>query len=254
MEPTQAFVVMPQPVRLREFTGHDERAVDRADSSAAIELIARLGGTASAPEARKLTAFERDRMLAGIFVRLYGDQVESTLRCSACNKPFDLSFSLRNLMSQHQPDTSAATPAGDGSYRMENGLRFRLPTGEDELSVIHLPANEAVRELLRRCLLETPPAFDPDGVQDAMERVAPILDVDINSSCPECGAAARVRFDLQTYLLQSILQDRRRLWRETHVLATTYKWGLDEIHSLARVDRRALVSMIETDVARRAVV
>ena len=235
---------------LRDLTGHDERAVERADSLAAIALIARLANT---PDANKMTAFERDVVLAKIHSRLYGDRVESTLKCAGCGKPFDIAFSLRDLMTRPQNE-AAVTPCGDGSFRMKNGLRFRLPTGEDEAGVLHLLASEAVAQLLRRCVLEAPADFDPAVVQDAMEQVAPILDVDINTSCIECGVAARVRFDLQTYLLQSILQDRRRLWRETHVLATTYKWGLDEIHGLSRADRRSLVAMIESDASRRAVV
>jgi hypothetical protein len=256
MESTQVFVTGPQSPRLRELTGHDERAVERTDSGAAIELIARLAHAHSREQAVRMTAFERDRALAGVFLRLYGDRVESTLKCAACAKPFDISFSLQDLMGRQSPDERAAVPAGDGTFRMEGGLRFRLPTGEDEIGVLHLSAREAVHELLRRCVLEAPEGFGQTtaaAVQDAMEQVAPILDVDINTSCPECGTAALVRFDLQTYLLQSILQDRRRLWRETHVLATTYKWNLEEIHGLTRTDRRVLISMIEADASRRGV-
>jgi hypothetical protein len=251
MESTQSFAPGLQSPRLRDVTGHDERAVDRADSGAAIELIARLAETPAG--AIRMTAFERDLILARIFTRLYGDRIESTLECRNCGKPFDIAFSLQELTGR-QPQSSAVVPCGDGTFRMEGGLRFRLPTGEDELSVLHLSAGEAVAQLLQRCVLEAPGEFDASAVQDAMEQVAPILDVDINTSCVECGAAARVRFDLQTYLLQSIRQDRRRLWRDTHVLATTYKWGLDEIHGLSRADRRSLVSMIESDAARRTVV
>jgi len=203
-----------------------------------------------ARSAARLTAFERDRILAGVYWRLYGDRIESTLVCSVCSRPFELVFSLRDMVARSTP---VMTPAGDGTYSTSEGLHFRLPTGEDELSVLDLPAEEAVRELLRRCVL-APATFDAAAVQDAMEKAAPILDVDINTSCAECGAPVSVRFDLQSYLLQSIIQDRRRLWRETHVLAAAYRWSLDEIMSLTRADRGSLVAMIEADAARRMVV
>jgi hypothetical protein len=144
-----------------------------------------------------------------------------------------------------------ASPAGDGVYVMPDGVRFRLPTGADELRVRTLPAEKAVRELLKSCVLQAPEGVDAGAVQDAMEGVAPILDIDINTSCPECGASARVRFDLQEYLLRSLMQERRRLWRETHMLATAYGWGLNEILSLTRSDRRTLVALIEGAAARR---
>jgi hypothetical protein len=259
MDSTASSLAGRQTIRLRALTGHDERALDRADSRAAMELIARTSGSQgdgalSQAQVASMTAFERDRALAEVYIGLYGDSIESTLRCNVCGKPFDIKFNLVDLMKQRQPDALTATALGDGTFRMPDGLRFRLPCGEDELSVLHLSANEAVRELLLRCVLEAPAGADPAAVEEAMEQVAPILDADIASSCPECGAAVQVRFDLQAYLLQSILQDRRRLWRETHMLASAYKWSLDEIHSLTRADRRTLVSMIEADSARRLAV
>jgi hypothetical protein len=196
----------------------------------------------------QLTVFERDRLLALIYSRSYGERIDSTLKCTACSKPFDISFSLQDLACHSAP--AAVSAVGDGSFRMQGGVRFRLPTGEDEVSVQHLSGPEALRELLRRCVMEAPAELDVAAVQDAMEAVAPVLDIDINTTCPECGVAARVRFDLQSYLLQSIAQDRRRLWRETHVLATSYKWSLQEILGLPREDRRTLVSLIEGNAAR----
>jgi hypothetical protein len=134
---------------------------------------------------------------------------------------------------------------------MADGVRFRLPTGADELRVRNLPAEKAVHELLKCCVLDGRDGYDACAVQDAMEQVAPILDVDINTSCPECGAGAGVRFDLQEYLLRSVMQERRRLWRETHILATAYGWGLNDILGLTRSDRRTLVGLIEAGAARR---
>ena len=238
-------------IRLRDLTGVDERAMDRANSAAAIDLIGRLAQDVSTNFALQLTASARDHVLAQIYSSLYGDRIESTLSCTACGKPFDLVFQLRELNQSAQAAPTLASPLGDGTYVMQNGLRFRLPTGADELRVRNLPAGDAVRELLRCCVLECPGLFSADAVQDAMEQVAPILDIDINTACPECGASARVRFDLQSYLLQSLVQERLRFWRETHVLATAYQWPLNEILGLTRSDRRTLVALAEAETARR---
>jgi hypothetical protein len=235
-------------------TGDDERSVGGADTETAITLLDRLG-LSSGQSAAKLTASQRDRILARIYAEIYGEHIASTLTCGSCSRPFDIGFSLRELVRRSVP---TIWPESDGNYRSGDGFRFRLPTGEDELSVRCLPANEAVLELLRRCVLEIPDglipnALDTAAVQDAMEQAGPILDVDINTSCPECSAAARVRFDLQSYLLESIIRDRRRLLHETHTLASVYRWSFREIMSLKRSERRSLIAMIEADAARRAV-
>jgi hypothetical protein len=257
MATRQTLAAGSRNVRLRELTGYDELAIDRTDSAAAIALIDRLC-TAPAEHvphsndpgvAFQLTAFERDQILAGIYAHYYGKRIDSTLTCATCSKPFDIAFDLDELIGRAaRPSDIHAAP--DGSYCLESGVRFRLPTGGDELAVLHLSPDEAVGELLRRCMLEAPGGFDPGAVQDAMEQVAPIIDIDVNTSCPECGTGAQSRFDLQSYLLQSILQDRRRLWRETHVLAIAYKWSLQDILGLARPDRRTLVALIESNMSR----
>jgi hypothetical protein len=239
-------------IRMRDLTGVDERVMDRADSAAAIDLIGRLAQGVPAEFALQLTASARDRILAQIYSSLYGDRIQSTVRCAACSKPFDLVFQLREINQSAQAAT-LASPVGDGTYVMQNGIRFRLPTGADELRVRNLPAGDAVRELLRCCVLECPGLFDANAVQDAMEQVAPFLDIDINTACPECGASARVRFDMQSYLLQSLAQERSRLWHEAHVLATAYTWSLNEILGLTRSDRRTLVALVEAQPARRTV-
>ena len=238
-------------LRLRQMTGDDERAVERADSVSAIDLVARLTGRDVSTTAAMHTAYQRDRILATIFTSLYGDLVESVLPCNACGKSFEITFSLKVLMEGQQPNPEFADLLEDGTYRLADGTRFRLPSGEDELAIMGFPPERALEELLRRCVIEAGHAVDADAIQNAMEQVAPILDLDIKTSCAECGAAATVRFDIQSYLLQSILRDRARLWRETHVLATSYKWSLNAIHRLTRADRRMLVSMIEADASRR---
>lgn len=238
-------------VFLRDLTGYDERAIEHAGSAAAVDLIGRLAQGVAADFALRLSASARDHLLVRIYSSLYGDRVETTLNCAACGKPFDLSLLLPELTRGAEAGPVLASPAGDGTYVMPDGVRFRLPTGADELRVRNLPAERAVHELLKSCVSDGSDGYDPCAVQDAMEQVAPIFDVDINTTCPECGAGARVRFDLQEYLLRSLMQERRRLWRETHVLATAYGWGLNDILGLTRSDRRTLVALIEAGAARR---
>jgi hypothetical protein len=148
-------------------------------------------------------------------------------------------------------DDAAIERLPDQTFRTPGGVRFRLPTGDDELAVRGLTPPAAEREMLRRCILETSAPVVEESVQEAMEQVSPILDLSLDALCPECGAAQKVHFDLQLYLLQSLVQGRKQLWLDAHTLASAYHWSPNQILGLARADRRLLVSILEAEAARR---
>jgi hypothetical protein len=242
---------------LCEITGAVEQAVDGVSTVDAIRLVDGLlaesaSGGLSPGGAATLVAADRDRVLAAVYVRTYGSRVASTVRCTHCGAPFDLDFSLDELLaSVAKGEEANAMGTGrlpDGSFRAA-GLRFRLPTGEDECAILGLPPEKGERALLRRCLLE-PTDGDADGsqsdaVQAAMECVAPLVDLELGAQCPECGQPQLVSFDIQHYLLSSLLRERSQLALELHSLAAAYGWSLQEILALPRSQRRALVALVE---------
>ncbi|MBK8019984.1 MAG: hypothetical protein IPK19_00840 [Chloroflexi bacterium] len=248
-------------VELRPLTGHDESRVFEADLPNALSLIDGLltdrQGTLAAPGgAARLSSSARDHLLAAIYREQYGDEVATTTTCAACRARYDLSFSLADLVRS----LPAAPPAPDGPYRLE-GFAFRLPTGEDELAVIGLPRDAMRRELLRRCLIEGElpggDSFEPfaAALEAAMEAAGPLINLELDAQCPECGAAQSLHFDMQTYLLSALLADQRRLTAEIHLLAMTYRWGLSEILLLTRRQRQRYVALIDASnqAAARAV-
>lgn len=244
----------PIRVQLRELNGFDEQSVCRSDTATAISLLDRLllSGPGSFSEDFKaidLTASERDRLLAQVYAQTFGPRIESTSRCSVCESPFDLAFTIERLLAAFDPETSSPTVERepDGSFRMSGGVRFRLPTGSDELAIAELSAGEGELELLRRCVLESGKEIDPEAVQQAMSEVAPVLDIDLDALCPECGAQQAVRFDVQFYLLRALEQQRKQAAREVHRLAVAYGWSLNEILGLSRSQRKAFVEFIEAD-------
>jgi hypothetical protein len=243
-------------VGIRELTGHDERFVCDTSTSTAIGLIDRVVDTSGgAPwrSAAELTASDRDRLLAAIYRLTYGARVESTSRCIGCGSQFDLSFSLDDLMAavQRAPTAGAAEELPDGTFRSGDGVRFRLPTGRDELAVAALPASEAARALLDRSVIEGPPASDAlVAVEELIEEVAPVVALDLDTRCPECGGAQAVRFDMQYYLLRLLEQERSRTAREIHRIAQSYGWSLDETLGLRRSERRLFVMLIEAELSQ----
>ena len=242
---------------LRELCGYDEESVGGTDTTTTIQLLDRLlvdgpGTTIGPGAAAKLTAVDRDRLLAALYARTYGHRVESTVHCRHCGEPFDLDFHLSELLDSLKAGevSVAAEEETDGVFALPDGRRFRLPTGEDECAVCHLPAGEAEGALLARCLVEGDPAVEPGIVQQAMQEIAPVVDLELNAHCPECGETQPVRFDLQSYLLSALMAERRQLAWEVHRLAVAYGWNLQDILALPRSQRRTYVALVEDEMAR----
>lgn len=236
---------------LRELSGWVEDSVRGVSTRNALSLVdwllvAAPGAAVTPGSAMSLTASERDCILAAVYAQAYGPQVESAATCDACGSRFDVDFVLGELMD------SMATGAGGTRYEVDasgvvaaEGARFRLPTGEDECAVMGLEPATAVRALLERCLIEGDPERHLTLVQEAMEQAAPVLDVDLQASCPECGATQALHFDLQHYLLSALLREQHRLAVEVHKIARAYGWSYSEIMAMRRSQRRRVVALID---------
>ena len=241
--------------RLRELTGRDEYGVKGASTGNAIALLDSLLESdpvtgAIEPPAADLVAADRDRLLAVVYKRAFGDRIESTLICARCREPFDLHFSLDRLIDSV---SEAKSDVGwrvleDGRFEVANGVTFRLPTGKDELVGDALSPAEAESLLQSRCIVEGIWSENHVGFQELLEQVAPLIDLELGAQCPECNHAQAVEFDIQTYVLGSIVAERRRLLTEINRIAKAYSWSLEEILSLSRSDRRQFVQLIESEL------
>ena len=242
--------------RVRELTGRDEYSVVGVSTANAIDLLSGLIETRTNAEdahihAIDLVASDRDRLLAAVYRTAFGDHIESTLTCAKCAQPFDIDFSLQSVISSisKADETIECVKLDDGSFRAANGVSFRLPTGRDELAALGATPVEAETLLLNRCIDDR---GWPDGTaafEELLELVAPLIDLELLASCPECNHVHKVEFDIQTYLLGALVVDRRRLLADINRIAAEYAWSLDEILSLTRSDRRHLVELIENENA-----
>lgn len=242
--------------RLREMTGHDEEAVDDSSTRSAIDLLDRLlteaeGCIVGPGSAGNLTAADRDRLLAAIYRRAFGDRIVSTIACKSCATLFDISFSLTDLVSTLEKSCVSAEQLSDGRWKLHDGNTVRLPTGHDECDVATLPATEAARSLYERCVGQGQETMQIDRLGTVLEQLAPVMDLELDAKCPECSRHELVRFNMQTFLLQALRQERRQLRMDVHRLALAYGWSRDAILSLKRGDRRAHVSLVETERSTR---
>jgi hypothetical protein len=241
---------------LRPLCGHDEaftHGTGSVESAAFLDrLLVEAPGTTVGPgKAKDLAVCDCDRLFAAIYLQYFGERIEGTSLCQDCNEPFESSFSLRDLMTSLEDGAVAKATGPDekGIYTLPDGRRFRLPTADDLYSVIGLGAEKAAAALLERCMVEGDPMKSPEVIQTAMDEVGAVLDLDLEVTCPKCGALHSVRFDIQTYLLRALAYERRFLNHEVHRIAMAYGWGHAEILSLTREDRRAFIRLIEADQA-----
>ncbi len=234
---------------VHELCGVDEQSVGGRSSLDAVRLLDRLlvegPGTAVEPgSAGSLTIPERDLLLAAVWQMSWSDGIDGTLTCSACDEPFDFAFDLDDVAEQVRSAT-AGLPCDHGTYTTTDGLRFRLPTADDERAVFGLTEGAAEEELLRRCIVTGALDGDVDSdsgapagdIEAAMESVGSGIDVDVDVRCPECAAVQVVRFQIQDYLLGAITSDWRGLVDDVHRIALAYRWGLGEIMSMSRSTR-----------------
>lgn len=239
---------------LRELSGRDEGFVNGISSATAAALLDRLlvalPGAAVQPGcSAELAVCDRDRLLAAIYRDTFGDRVETRAPCRTCGVPFELNFSLTVLEAGLAHAAAAVDP--DGNYTLADGRRYRLPTLADEQGIAGLSADEARRQLAARCVIDGDPAADPEAVLAAIEAAAPLLDLELTTRCPECQTQQDVHFDIQSFLLTTLMHEARWLAHEVHRIAVAYGWPLAEILGLSRSQRRTYVALIETERTRR---
>jgi hypothetical protein len=237
---------------LREPTGEDELGCVDQGAFGATALVGRLlapapGGTQ--PAAAGLSLADRDRLLAALHADCFGDTITSAARCRACERTYEIGFSLRDLMTDldariSRPPQLREGPDEHGVHTLQDGTRFRLPTVEDERTVAGLPADEAVATLLGRCVLEGKPGGARAAVEAALEALAPLVGRELPASCPECGVEQTVDFDIVAFFSAALARETPMLLREVHCLARAYGWSYAEIVGLTRSRRRALVALL----------
>jgi hypothetical protein len=239
--------------QLRPLCGHDEASINGAGSVDLVAFLDRLltntpGTTVGPGKAADLAVCDCDRLCASIYADYFGERIEGRATCADCREFFDLSFSLAELMGRLASDypTKVTGPDHEGVFSLANGCRFRLPTAGDQRQLAGLDPDQAAAALLGRCVVEGEPSEDAETLQTIMEQVGPLLDLELDASCPRCGARQTVRFDIQSYLFRALAFERQFLNYEVHCIAMAYGWGYEEILNLTREDRRTFVGLIQS--------
>ena len=217
-------------------TGADEIALAAVSAAPALVLLEHL---AAGLDIAGLSVSQIDRALAGIYFMLYGPQAECRAICESCGEKYDFSLDLPQIIADQDAERPAL-PDSEGIWTLPNGARVRAPTQSD---LADDPATLAAR-------LTVEGETDAGVVGAFLETASPVLTLDMDANCPDCGATAQMRFDLANYLTRRLAAEHPFLVRETHLIASRYGWSHSEIMALTRDDRRAYSGLIETERAR----
>lgn len=252
---------------LRAITGVEEQSLETNNSLTAIELINQLLvdtplASVKPGSVMDVPISERDKLLASIYIDLFGADIENTITCDVCAEQFELNFSLddiqKSLISLQQ---TAQEQLGkrlslndDHSYTLDaesdSEVTFRLPNGQDELRLLNELASDATPRLVENCILKKSKDTDCDELETVVEKLAPMIDVELNAACPECQNNHHFDFNLQDYLLAKLQGERQSLQHQIHALATNYNWSLSQILSLTRRDRLSLYQLTQAEGVR----
>ncbi len=197
---------------------------------------------------RSLLVGDRDYLMLRLRGLTLGDHIRAVFVCPACTAKMDVDLSASAVPMDQRVQTVATHALQLERGAMRRTVRFRLPTGGDQEAVACVDPQTGAEMLLDRCLLDDGgTSLSPDereAVAAEMERLAPELDLELDLTCPECGHAFVVPFDVTTFFFAEVRAESRHLLREVHELALYYHWSEAEILALVRPRRRAYLDLL----------
>ena len=276
--------VLHREFELGNMTGREEELLVRASGTETSSLVSavlsrcvrRLGGISPVTEdvARHLLIADRQYLLLKLRQSTFGDVVRADLFCpwAECGRRISLEFSLADLPVQEATErapvhtfTLSALASGEDDPVLR-AVSFRLPNGSDQEAVSGLLAEneaEALSRLLARAIQAIGPrspantdevaALSPlarEEIEAEMERVAPKIELNMETACPECGRSFAVPFDLQRLFFGELRTDSELLYRQVHYLAYHYHWAEPEIMAMPRTKRQKYIELLAGEIER----
>jgi hypothetical protein len=132
----------------------------------------------------------------------------------------------------------------------------RLVTGGDqEAAARHEDGEDALRELVERCVLEVRAHSDPsplalaEAVSGPLAELDPQAQIELEAVCPSCGEPTGAVVDAAGLLFAELTASDERLIREVDAIARVYHWGEEEILGLDVRRRRRYLELLAEDAA-----
>lgn len=263
---------------LAALTGRDEELLAQMGRTETASLVStvlsrvvqRIGDVSPVTEdiARQLLVADRQYLLLKLRHYTFGDVVRANLFCpwADCGRQVSMEFRIDDLPVEEARERAPFYSIALKSHPIAEEVSFRLPNGSDQEAVAPLLArNEAAalsllltRTIQRIGSVSSPPIEHITALSSAvraeieaeMERVAPRIDLNIETACAECGRAFRVPFDLHRWFFGEFGTDADLLYRQIHYLAYHYHWGEQEIMAMPGTKRQMYIGMLADEIER----
>jgi len=224
-----------------------ERALPERPVVRALALLAATSGVGTG-ELAELSLGERDRLLFALRERLFGTRLTSLASCPSCAETVELACETGDLAiasDQPEPPAAAADAPAMRLVALEHEVVYRRLNSADLLA-LHPDDDPAAarRRLIDRCILGATRSGAPLGTDElpaevrsaaalAMAAADAQADVQLNLSCPSCGAEWQAAFDIGGYLWREVEAWAQRTLVEVHKLASRYGWSESAILSMS---------------------
>jgi hypothetical protein len=277
--------VLHREFELSVLTGRDEELLaqtNRAEHASVVSAVLsrtvrRLGDISPVSEdiARQLLVADRQYLLLKLRQCTFGDMVRANLFCpwADCGRRVSMEFRIDDLPVEEADErapfytlTLSSCAFGEEGDTSQREISFRLPNGADQEAVSPMLAGneaEALSLLLARTIQRIGPLPSPGLAQVAapssaarkeieaeMERVAPKVELNIETACPECARAFLVPFDLERFFFGELRTDLDLLYRQVHYLAYHYHWSEPEIMAMAGNKRHKYIELLADEIER----
>jgi len=224
-----------------------ERALPERPVGRALALLSAASGV-GAGELAELSLGVRDRLLFALRERLFGTRLSSLASCPICAETVEIVCETRDLAIAS--DELPADASGMRLVAHGHEIVYRRLTSADLLTLRPGEPPESSRwRLIDRCILSTSRAGAPlaaeelpaevlDAAVEAMAVSDAQADVQMNLTCPSCGAAWQAVFDIAGYLWSEVEAWAHRILLEIHKLASRYGWSESAILSMSACRRQ----------------
>jgi uncharacterized protein (UPF0212 family) len=243
-----------RPLSAQELLDAWERGLAEPPAQRALRLLAAACPGTPLDELARESVGRRDGRLLTLREWTFGPRLVSVAACPACGERLETAFDVAEI----RVEGAADAPVEPLSLAVAGyELTFRLP---DSLDLASLAAGEGLEgarlHLLRRCLLAARgPGADRVSLDElpeaALQAVAagmaaadPQGDVELALSCPTCGHAWPVAFDIASFFFTEVDAWAWALLREIHALASAYHWCEADILRLSPWRRRSYLELI----------
>lgn len=233
-----------------------ERAQDQHPIDRALAILVAAAPDRSRDELAKLSVGRRDGLLLDVYAQLFGPRLHAASSCAACGDAMELTLRVEDVRAATTHPAAEAHRFSCDEYAVE----YRLPDSFDLAEIAAMPdapdrMPAAKARLLERCVrrasdrtgqvaaADLPPALI-EALAAQMELRDPQAVVTLSTTCPACGLAWPLCFDIATFLWTRIAARARQLLADVHQLARAYGWCESEVLRLSARRRRHYLELV----------